>query len=162
MHGENIIDAAGYRAGVAMIIINSKKQVLWAKRIGQDAWQFPQGGMCQGETPLQAMYRELNEELGLHKQDVKIITETKRWLKYKLPEHLIRHYSKPICYGQKQRWYLLKLRGKDARVSFDASDSPEFDRWVWADYWHPLTEVIDFKRDVYEHALKAFAPYIFK
>jgi len=92
-----VIDEEGFRHGVGIILVNTKRQLFIAKRIGKMAWQFPQGGMKDDETPEQAMYRELNEEIGLKAEDVKVLSTTRRWLRYRLPERLIRHHSKPIC-----------------------------------------------------------------
>ena len=60
-----MIDEHGYRPNVGIIICNAMGQVLWARRIGQNAWQFPQGGIKRGESPEKALYRELQEEVGL-------------------------------------------------------------------------------------------------
>lgn len=157
-----MIDAQGFRAGVAMVIVNKQRRLFWAKRIGQPAWQFPQGGLQEGETAEQAMYRELKEEVGLSPQDVVIVTSTRSYLRYYLPPHLIRHYSQPLCIGQKQKWFLLMLVGDETCVNLDASDSPEFDRWAWVSYWHPMKGVVAFKKEVYRKALRIFAPYVFK
>lgn len=160
--GSNVIDPAGYRAGVAIILFNRQKKLFWAKRVRQDAWQFPQGGMQEGETLKQTMYRELKEEIGLDPEDVKIVTVSKHWFYYRLPKHLIRYRSEPLCIGQKQKWFLLKFVGDEAKFNFNLSDKPEFDDWQWVSYWHPMKEVILFKKQVYHKALKAFASYVFR
>lgn len=135
--------------------------MLWARRIGQNAWQFPQGGIRKHETPEQAMYRELREEIGLGSEDVVVIARTRNWLRYQLPKHLIRRRSRPLCIGQKQVWYLLYLIGDENRVRLDVTDQPEFDSWRWVDYWNPVSEVVSFKRDVYQSALQEFAEQVF-
>jgi putative (di)nucleoside polyphosphate hydrolase len=152
-----VIDEEGFRHGVGIILVNAKRQIFLAKRIGKDAWQFPQGGMKEDETPEQAMFRELNEEIGLQAKDVKVLATTRRWLRYRLPKRLVRYYSKPICIGQKQKWFLLQLINKDESINLAATDSPEFDAWTWASYWYPLTQVVAFKRRVYSMAMKEFA-----
>lgn len=152
-----MIDEKGYRHGVGIILVNAKRQVFIAKRIGKLAWQFPQGGIKKNETIEEAMFRELKEEIGLHMDDVKILGVSKRWLKYRLPKRLIRHYSQPICIGQKQKWFLLQLTNSDARIDLTATDKPEFDSWAWVSYWYPLTQVVAFKRRVYNLAMKEFA-----
>jgi putative (di)nucleoside polyphosphate hydrolase len=152
-----VIDADGFRHGVGIILVNAKRQVFLAKRIGKLAWQFPQGGMKANETPREAMLRELKEEIGLQPEDVKVISCTRRWLRYKLPKRLIRRYSKPLCIGQKQKWFLLRLMNEDAQFDLSATDSPEFDSWAWVSYWYPLTQVVAFKRQVYSLAMKEFA-----
>ena len=155
-----MIDKEGFRHGVGIVLVNAKRQVFLGKRIGRDAWQFPQGGMQDTETPEEAMFRELEEEVGLQPQDVKILTSTNRWLRYRLPKRLVRHYSKPLCIGQKQKWFLLKMVNGDDRVNLTATDSPEFDSWAWVSYWYPLTQVISFKRRVYSLAMKEFAKVV--
>lgn len=155
-----MINKKGFRSGVAVILVNEKNQVFWARRIGQNAWQFPQGGVIKDETPEQAMYRELHEEIGLQQEDVKIIACSKDWLRYRLPEKMIRYYSEPVCVGQRQKWFLLRLLTDDKKVRFDVTDSPEFDGFKWANYWFPLKQVIPFKQRVYQRALKEFAPLL--
>ncbi len=154
-----MIDENGYRANVGIIISNASGQVLWARRVGgADAWQFPQGGIDQGETPTQAMYRELYEEVGLKENQVEVVATTSGWLNYQLPKQFIREHQSPVCIGQKQKWFLLKLLAADNEVVLNKSHSVEFDHWQWVSYWYPLDQVIDFKRDVYRRALKELAP----
>lgn len=152
-----MIDQDGFRHGIGIILVNAKRQIFLAKRIGKAAWQFPQGGIQENETPEQAMFRELEEEIGLKQDDVKLLGTTRRWLRYRLPSRLIRHYSQPLCIGQKQKWFLLQLKVDDTRINLTATDSPEFDSWAWVSYWYPLTQVVSFKRRVYNLAMKEFA-----
>ena len=156
-----MIDSEGYRANVGIILSREDGQLLWARRIGQDSWQFPQGGIRQEETPEEALYRELQEEIGLQRQHVDVIGATDGWLRYQLPKNLIRYESKPVCIGQKQVWFLLRLLASEDKVRLDMSPKPEFDYWRWVDYWHPLREVVSFKRKVYEQALKGLEPLMF-
>jgi len=155
-----MIDTDGYRQNVGIILANSAGNVLWAKRVGQDAWQFPQGGIKAHESPKQALWRELHEELGLTIKQVKILGATEGWLRYRLPSHLIRYHQRPLCIGQKQIWYLLCLSGKESKIRFDESETPEFDQWRWVNYWYPLNEVVYFKYKVYETALKELQPVL--
>lgn len=152
-----MIDEDGFRHGVGIILVNSKRQVFLAKRVGKLAWQFPQGGIKVKESPEEAMFRELKEEIGLHADDVKVLSVTRRWLRYRLPKRLVRHYSKPVCIGQKQKWFLLQLKNKDAQINLSFTETPEFDSWAWVSYWYPLTQVVAFKRRVYSLAMKEFA-----
>ncbi|MEY2908209.1 MAG: hypothetical protein RLZZ602_732, partial [Pseudomonadota bacterium] len=102
---ERVIDAQGFRPNVGIIISNAEGSVLWGRRIGgRDSWQFPQGGIHAGESPEEAMYRELDEEVGLKPEHVDIIGRTKSWLRYRLPSRYIRRHEQPVCVGQKQRW----------------------------------------------------------
>ncbi len=156
-----IIDRHGFRSNVGIIIVNADKKVLWAKRRGQEAWQFPQGGMQLGETPEDALFRELEEEVGLKAEDVEIISVTEGWLHYRLPQDLIRYYSRPLCIGQKQKWFLLKLLSDEMHICLEQpGHKPEFDDWCWVSYWHPIKQVIQFKKGVYIKALKSFAPFV--
>ncbi len=154
------IDAEGFRHNVGIILCNHERKVLWARRIGQQAWQFPQGGIQPGETPEQALYRELKEEIGLEPEHVSIIGSTRGWLRYRLPKHMIRHGRRPVCIGQKQIWYILRLLGDDSDIRLDLSQKPEFDGWRWVDYWFPLQQVVSFKRDVYKSALTELEPLL--
>jgi len=155
-----VIDSEGFRPNVGIIVLHPTAvgRVLLAKRIGQDAWQFPQGGIKRGESPEQACFRELEEELGLKPKHVEVIGATQDWVRYLLPKHLVRRGNKPVCIGQKQRWFLLKLAAPEERLKLDANATPEFDAWQWADYWAPIAQVIYFKREVYQQALVELAP----
>lgn len=153
-----MIDQEGFRANVGIILANGKGEVFWARRVGQDAWQFPQGGISAGETPEQAMYRELYEEIGLRPEDVKIVASTKGWLRYRLPKRLLRHNSEPLCIGQKQKWFLLHYQSSDDAVRLDLHEKPEFDHWDWVSYWYPVDRVVSFKRGVYSRALRELSP----
>lgn len=156
-----VIDAEGYRANVGIILSSARGKVFWARRIGQDAWQFPQGGIRIGEEPEEALFRELHEEVGLTSTDVRILGCTRTWLRYRLPRHLIRQEQIPLCIGQKQMWYMLRLTGDETLVRFDLTEHPEFDHWRWVDYWYPVNEVVFFKRQVYRRALRELAPLLF-
>jgi putative (di)nucleoside polyphosphate hydrolase len=160
---DRIIDADGFRPNVGIVVCNADGQVLWGRRInGRDSWQFPQGGIHPGENAEAAMYRELDEEVGLKPEHVRIMSRTKGWHRYRLPSRYVRRHEKPVCIGQKQKWFLLRLEAGDDAVRLDAHDSPEFDDWRWVSYWYPLTAVVDFKRDVYRSAMtelvEGFAP----
>ena len=134
---------------------NDHGQVLWARRVGgRDAWQFPQGGINRGETPEEALYRELEEEIGLTADSVEVLGSTRGWLRYRLPRRFIRKNQNPVCIGQKQKWFLLRLVADDAAVRLDLNAKPEFDHWQWVSYWYPLNQVISFKREVYRRAMK--------
>jgi putative (di)nucleoside polyphosphate hydrolase len=153
-----VIDGEGFRANVGIIVANGRGELLWARRVGQDAWQFPQGGINRGESPEQALYRELEEEIGLREHDVELLSCTRGWLRYRLPQRLLRKDSKPLCIGQKQKWFLLKMLSDNDLVSVDNGHKPEFDHWRWVSYWYPLAQVVPFKKEVYRRALKELAP----
>ena len=142
-----------YRPNAGIIIFNKEGNLLWCKRKTGDGWQFPQGGIKRTETPEQALFRELNEEIGLGQGDVEILHQTSGWLRYRLPKNYIRQQDEPVCIGQKQKWFLLALQSDDDSVHLNRSGEPEFDDWCWVNYWHPVEQVINFKRDVYRKAL---------
>lgn len=157
-----MFDSEGYRYNVGMVITNPLGKVFLAKRIMQSGWQFPQGGILYGETPLQAMYRELSEETGLQAEDVKVLAESREWLRYRLPSKYQRRRADEgghLCIGQRQKWFLLRLNSEQ-RLNLEMSRSPEFDDWRWVDYWYPAQVVIYFKREVYWSALREFAEVI--
>lgn len=174
-----MIDADGYRPNVGIVVANALGQVLWARRVGgHDAWQFPQGGVQDNEKPEQALFRELQEEIGLREEHVRVLGCTDRWLRYQLPQHMRRDQRRsanrpsnrvtrrrgkerggPVAFkGQKQKWFLLEMLASDDEVRFDLSQKPEFDAFQWVSYWYPVNKVIEFKRDVYRRALKQLAP----
>lgn len=158
-----MVDADGFRPNVGIVLANGQGtgQVLWARRVGgHDAWQFPQGGIHEGETPEEALFRELHEEVGLQAGEVKIVASTKGWLRYRLPLRLRRNNSTPGFVGQKQKWFLLEMLAEDDAVSMDCGPKPEFDHWAWVSFWFPLTQVVDFKRGVYRRALAELAPHL--
>ncbi len=152
-----MIDADGYRANVGIVLCNDRGEVMWARRVGQDAWQFPQGGIAPDEDPAEAMYRELWEETGLRPENVSVLAATDSWLRYRLPRRLMRR-SQPRCIGQKQLWYLLRLESGEDSFDLSASQKPEFDHWKWVDYWYPADNVVFFKRRVYQCALAQLEP----
>jgi putative (di)nucleoside polyphosphate hydrolase len=92
---------------------------------------------------------------------VEVLGETRQWLRYRLPKRYIRHHSHPICIGQKQRWFLLRVSCTENDFCLDNSEKPEFDNWRWVSYWEPVRDVIYFKRRVYERALEELAPLLF-
>ncbi|MCW8829937.1 MAG: RNA pyrophosphohydrolase [Gammaproteobacteria bacterium] len=155
-----MIDSKGYRSNVGIVLCNPEGKVFWARRCGQDAWQFPQGGIDENESPVDAMYRELQEETGLLPEHVEVAGQTSDWLRYHIPDHLLRRHSKPLCIGQKQIWFCLKLIGTENDFNLSECDKPEFDRWRWVDYWSPVDEIISFKRDVYRQALEELEQYL--
>ena len=155
-----MLDRDGFRPNVGIILLNQRNQVFWGKRIRTHSWQFPQGGIDRGETPEQAMFRELHEEIGLKPEHVAIVARTRDWLRYEVPDRFIRRDARGHYKGQKQIWYLLRLVGGDWNLNLRATDHPEFDAWRWNDYWVPLDVVVEFKRGVYEMALTELARYL--
>ncbi len=153
-----MIDPDGYRPNVAIVLINRHGKVFWAERCNNDGWQFPQGGMRTDETPEEAMYRELEEETGLKRHHVELLGSTPGWLRYRLPRRFQRRDSKPLCIGQKQVWFLLRMVTDESQFILDGTETPEFTSYRWVDFWYPVDNVISFKRRVYHRALKLLEP----
>jgi putative (di)nucleoside polyphosphate hydrolase len=113
------------------------------------------------ETPEDALYRELYEEVGLTASQVRIVARTSDWLHYDLPSRYRRRPAKGKQFrGQKQIWFLLRLLGDESAVCLDNCDRPEFDKWMWIDYWSAVENIVDFKRKVYELALSELETYL--
>lgn len=155
-----VIDEKGYRPNVGMIIINNENKVFWGRRIGQKSWQFPQGGIDESESLVNAMYRELWEETGLKPEHVEVVSETIDWLSYDLPKRYRRKNTLPLCIGQKQKWFLLRLVVDDDAIDLNQGQKAEFDAFRWVDYWYPVRKVIYFKRQVYRNALSELSQEI--
>jgi putative (di)nucleoside polyphosphate hydrolase len=148
-----MLDNDGYRLNVGLVIVNGQKEIFWAKRVGKKIWQFPQGGLLPEETAEEAMFRELREETGLLYDDVKILTASRYWHRYRYPQP----FHRKVCVGQKQKWFLLEFKGDEERIDFDTTSKPEFDSWKWVHYWYPLDHIIYFKYPVYKKVLHEFA-----
>src|SRR3954470_10566002 len=155
-----MLDREGFRPNVGIILLNAHNEVWWGKRVREHSWQFPQGGIKFGETPEQAMYRELEEEIGLKAEHVKIIGRTRDWLRYEVPDHFIKRDIRGHYRGQKQIWFLLRMVGRDSDINLRLTNHPEFDAWRWHNYWIPLDVVIEFKRDVYLKALQELSRFL--
>lgn len=149
------MDKKNYRKGVGIIIVDSKGQFFLGKRIGKEAWQFPQGGIDEGESPENALYRELYEETGLKKETVEILAKSNKWLVYHIP-HIFQR-SKRKYDGVMQKWYLLKFLGNNEDINLDAAEHAEFDAWKWGDRTTAINSVIKFKKAVYISILDEFS-----
>jgi putative (di)nucleoside polyphosphate hydrolase len=154
----DVIDRDGFRANVGIVLMAGSGKLFLGRRTGGKGWQFPQGGMRRGESDEESLFRELHEEIGLAPGHVRLLGATSRWLRYRLPARYQRRGQRPLCVGQKQRWFLLQLSAEETDIRLDATSEPEFDRWRWVDYWQPVKEVIYFKRPVYVKALHELAP----
>ena len=146
-----------YRSNVGIMLINEKGYVFVGQRLdnNQNAWQMPQGGIDAGEDPETAAYRELLEETGVKKQDVRFVASSSQWLSYDLPEDLIPILWNGKFRGQKQKWFLFKFLGEDRDINI-ATEHPEFSKWKWISKENLLKEIVPFKKSVYENVLKEF------
>lgn len=155
-----MIDRDGFRRNVGIVLCNDARRVFVGRRVGRGGWQFPQGGMDPGESPEQALYRELEEEVGITAAQVEVLGRTRKWLRYRLPTRYRRPDQHPLCLGQKQIWFLLRLATGEDALDVAAGQDPEFDDWRWVAYWQPPEEVIFFKRKVYKRALFELAQFL--
>ena len=146
-----------YRSNVGIMMVNEKGYVFVGQRLdnNQNAWQMPQGGIDAGEDPETAAYRELLEETGVKKQDVRFVASSSQWLSYDLPEDLIPILWNGKFRGQKQKWFLFKFLGEDGDINI-ATEHPEFSKWKWISKENLLKEIVPFKKSVYENVLKEF------
>ena len=147
-----------YRKNVGLIVLNKKNQLLVCRRKGKQTWQFPQGGIDAGESAMKAAYRELYEEVGIKKSQVRIIQKSRYWYSYDLPEkYQPRPESLKNFKGQNQKWYMLKAN-TDLKINLLNEVPQEFVEYKWATYWYCLASVVPFKREVYRSVLSEFLP----
>ena len=131
---------------------------MYCKRKNSKNWQFPQGGIDKNEDIFIDALRELYEEVGIEENKVKLIKESDHWYKYDLPKKYKRNnFLWEDFRGQKQKWFLFKLIEK-AEIDLNNENNPEFDEFNWVDYWKPLDEIVDFKREIYEKVLTELEP----
>ncbi len=144
-----------YRPCVGIMLINRHNLIFVAQRIDQqaEAWQMPQGGVDDGETPRQAALRELEEEIGTDKAE--IIAESEDWIPYDLPRPLADRVWQGRYRGQTQKWFAMRFLGADADIDLDTAE-PEFDDWKWTPMETLVDVAVDFKRDNYAQVVAAF------
>src|SRR5215472_2205619 len=150
---------SGYRPAVGVMLLNRAGQVFVARRIDMPttaAWQMPQGGIDPGETPRQAAFRELREEIGTDKAE--ILGESRVWLKYDLPVELARGVWGGRYRGQRQKWFAMCFTGDDADIDL-ATDHPEFNAWKWVSPERLPDVIVSFKRQLYFDILAEFRKY---
>jgi putative (di)nucleoside polyphosphate hydrolase len=147
-----------YRRNVGIMLVNRDGLAFAARRLDTtDSWQMPQGGIDKGESPRAAGLRELKEEIGT--DDAEIIAETRDWLRYDLPDHLVGKVWKGRYRGQEQKWLLARFTGRDDDIDLD-THHPEFDAWRWVRPEELPALIIPFKRRIYEAVVAEFLPLI--
>jgi putative (di)nucleoside polyphosphate hydrolase len=151
----------GHRPAVGVMLINRERKVWVGQRIDStlEAWQMPQGGLDKGEQPLEGAYRELEEETGIGRDLVEMVTKAKEELTYDLPDDLVGKMWKGKWRGQRQTWYLARFLGEDEDVNIETPD-PEFRAWKWADPAELPTMIVPFKKKLYEDLIGIFAEWL--
>jgi putative (di)nucleoside polyphosphate hydrolase len=144
-----------YRRGVGIVLFNGEGRVFVAQRLDNPgpAWQMPQGGIDDGEQPIDAAWRELQEETGI--TSAKMLAESNGWLRYDLPPDLAKTLWKGRYRGQEQKWYAFRFTGQDGEVNI-AGEHPEFSAWKWADFRQVPELIVPFKRDLYRQVVAEF------
>jgi putative (di)nucleoside polyphosphate hydrolase len=145
-----------FRAGVGIIVADAKGRVLALRRadVPGEAWQLPQGGLDAGEEPEATMWRELEEETGLNRENCEYLAESDGWLAYELPENF---RTAKVGRGQVQRWYLCRFTGEDSEIT---PDGREFDAWKWFDFEALAESTAPFRRGVYRALAGEFGAYL--
>lgn len=150
-----------YRPCVGLMLMNDQGKIFVGQRNDrfEDAWQMPQGGVDEGESPRDAALRELQEEIGVTPDLVEVVAETDGWLPYDLPHDIVPKIWKGRYRGQEQKWFLMRFLGTDDQIDIQ-TDHPEFTRWKWQDPDRLIEEIVPFKREVYERVMEAFGAHI--
>jgi len=151
-----VLDHSKYRPGVGIVLLNDRGEIFVARRndVKGEAWQMPQGGMRDGESPREAALRELKEEIGT--DNVGIIAESRSWLYYDVPPGLARKAWQSRWRGQRQKWFVMAFKGRDAEIDL-ATDEPEFDAWRWIPPFELSALAVSFKRKLYDSVLGEFS-----
>ncbi len=144
-----------FRANVGAMIINRQGKVLVFERADlKDAWQMPQGGIEAGEAPRDAVFREVGEETGIHRDKLKLLAEASEWLAYELPEQ---YRNSKTGLGQVQKWFLFRFCGEEQDIRPDQSEFTSA-RWVNATTLQQIT--VEFRQPIYRRLLREFDQYL--
>ncbi|MBU0643596.1 MAG: RNA pyrophosphohydrolase [Alphaproteobacteria bacterium] len=149
-----------YRPCVGIMLLNAEGRIFVGERIDTPgAWQMPQGGIDAGETPEEAALRELWEEIGVNSDHVEVLAQSADWLTYDLPDHLLGKVWKGKYRGQKQLWFVLRFKGAESAINID-TDHPEFAQWKWTDSAGLVSDIVSFKRDIYQALVTEFSGHL--
>lgn len=145
-----------YRPCAGVVLTNADGRIFAGQRAAMDtpAWQMPQGGIDEGEDPIDAAYRELQEETGVGREHVTFIQETADWLAYDFPPDLAIRWKTKFR-GQTQKWIHVRLDAPDSVINLTYKDV-EFSDWRWMTKREILTVIVPFKRGIYKAIFKEF------
>ena len=151
-----------YRKNVGLIVLNQKNKLLLCRRKDQKTWQFPQGGIDSGESPQAAAFRELFEEVGVRKKEVKVVQKSDHWFDYDLPEKYQKRSDTMRKFkGQTQKWFMFKAN-TELNINLSNDVQQEFVDYKWVSFWYPISHIVPFKKDVYQNVLNEFLPTYIK
>lgn len=150
-----------YRPCVGVMLINPQGLIFAGQRLDSDspAWQMPQGGIDEGETPRKAAFRELWEETGVGKDLVQFVAKSDGWVTYDLPPELLGKVWGGKFRGQRQKWFLFRFTGSDDQIRI-ATEHPEFSQWKWVQADEMLAAIVPFKRAVYDQVVTGFRSHL--
>lgn len=150
--------ALPYRPCVGLMLLNRDGLVFAGQRVDNpaDAWQMPQGGIDDGESPREAALRELTEETGIAPAQVELLRESRVWIPYDLPRALAPRLWGGRYRGQTQRWFALRFTGPDEAIDI-RTEHAEFRTWAWMRHDELIERIVTFKRDTYARVFEEFA-----
>ena len=150
-----------YRPCVGIVLIDARGMVFAGQRLDNPspAWQMPQGGIDDGETPKTAAFRELWEETGVTRDMVQPLAKTHGWVTYDLPPDLLGKVWGGKYRGQRQKWFLFRFTGRDSDIRIN-TEHPEFSTWRWILADEMVDSIVPFKRAVYDQVIASFRAYL--
>jgi putative (di)nucleoside polyphosphate hydrolase len=154
------VDLSLYRPNVGVVLFHPDGRVWYGRRAGTPGphnWQFPQGGVDEGEDVMDAARRELDEETGA--RSIALLGRTEDWIAYDFPPDHGGSKAQAGWRGQKQIWFAFRFDGRESEIDLNRHATPEFDAWRWGALAEAPEIVVPFKRPAYEQVVRAFAAF---
>lgn len=154
-------DPRPYRPCVGIMLLNNQGLVFVGNRIDVpgDHWQMPQGGIDKGEEPLDAAFREVQEETGIAPSKVELIRQSETWHAYDLPKPLSRKIWRGKYRGQTQCWFAMRFTGQDSEIDLETHKA-EFSQWRWVGLAELPSLIVPFKRHTYQQVIEEFSDIV--